>query len=91
MGKPVVASGLGQIRDIIKDGETGLLCEPGDSDDLAEKIDLLRKNPELMKTTATLSREAITGRGDWKSNAARVLELVEEVWQRDQGRQTIPG
>jgi glycosyltransferase involved in cell wall biosynthesis len=36
-GKPVVASRVGGLREIVVDGETGLLFNPDDHDGLAEK------------------------------------------------------
>jgi glycosyltransferase involved in cell wall biosynthesis len=37
-GKPVVASNLGALAELVQDGKTGLLFEPGNPKDLAEKI-----------------------------------------------------
>ena len=44
-GKPVVASRIGGIPELVRDGENGLLAEPGDPGSLAEKIDWLASNP----------------------------------------------
>ncbi len=35
---PVIASDLGSLSELVEDGVTGLLFNPGDSDDLAEKL-----------------------------------------------------
>lgn len=43
-GVPIVASRIGTLADIIKDGETGLLYEPGQPADLAAKITWIAKN-----------------------------------------------
>jgi glycosyltransferase involved in cell wall biosynthesis len=40
-GKPVVAANLGGLAEIVRDGETGLLFEPGCSRDLARKMALM--------------------------------------------------
>ncbi|MGH9194242.1 MAG: glycosyltransferase family 4 protein [Acidimicrobiia bacterium] len=40
-GRPVVASRVGGIPELVKEGVTGLLAVPGDSHDLAEKIKML--------------------------------------------------
>jgi len=40
-GKPVIASNIGGLRDIVADGETGLLVEPGDIPALAGAIQRL--------------------------------------------------
>ena len=37
-GKPVIASRLGAIAELVEDGKTGLLFEPGNARDLAAKI-----------------------------------------------------
>ncbi len=46
-GTPVLASRHGSYLELVKDGETGLLFEPGHADDLSEKIKYLLSNPEL--------------------------------------------
>ena len=45
-GKPVVASRLGAMAELIEDGKTGLLFEPGNPDDLAEKIKWMFDNED---------------------------------------------
>ena len=42
MSRPVVASRVGGLIEIVKDGETGLFSEPGDASMLAASIDRLR-------------------------------------------------
>ena len=37
-GKPVIASRLGAMQEIIEEGKTGLLFEPGNPEDLKRKI-----------------------------------------------------
>lgn len=46
-GKPVVGTAIGAIPEIVDDPETGLLAQPGDGDDLADKIDYLWQRPDL--------------------------------------------
>lgn len=46
-GKPVVASNIAGIRELIRDGENGLLFKAGDAQDLAAKICLLHEDDEL--------------------------------------------
>ncbi len=42
-GKPVIASRLGTMQEIIEEGKTGLLFEPGNADDLKERLSGLLK------------------------------------------------
>ncbi len=46
-GIPIVATKVGGIPHIIKDGVNGLLVEPRDSEALAKAITLLLKKPSL--------------------------------------------
>jgi glycosyltransferase involved in cell wall biosynthesis len=46
LGVPVIASRVGALPDLIQDGETGFLCEPGDTAAFAEKIRWLAHHPE---------------------------------------------
>jgi glycosyltransferase involved in cell wall biosynthesis len=46
-GKPVVASDIGGLRDIVADGETGLLVPPGDSAALGAAMAQLAADPDL--------------------------------------------
>lgn len=45
LGKPVIGSNIGGIPELVKDNQTGLTFEAGDSDDLRLKIEYLMNNP----------------------------------------------
>src|SRR5205807_2360133 len=45
MGKPVIASRIGGLTDIVIDGETGFLVHPGDAQALQEAIQSLLDDP----------------------------------------------
>ena len=45
--KPVVCSRIGALPHIVDDGKTGLLFEPGNAEDMAEKIKYLWDRPDL--------------------------------------------
>ncbi len=56
-GKPVVAANLGGLPYIIADGQTGLLFQPGDSTDLADKVRHLFNHPEQAVRMGRRARE----------------------------------
>jgi len=49
LGKPVIGSSIGGIPELIDSEKTGLLFTPGDSEELAEKINFLLSHPKLVK------------------------------------------
>lgn len=57
VGTPVIASGVGGIVEIIRDGMDGFLVPPDNPIALAEKLRLLLSNPELRGTMSRNARE----------------------------------
>ncbi|WLA67661.1 glycosyltransferase family 4 protein [Bradyrhizobium diazoefficiens] len=55
-GKPVVASRIGGIPELVVDGETGVLFEPGDADELQGHISRLMDDPSLRARMGTSGR-----------------------------------
>jgi glycosyltransferase involved in cell wall biosynthesis len=55
-GRPVIASRLGGIPEIVEDGVTGLLFDAGNTDDLAEKIQHLWERPDLCRQMGEAGR-----------------------------------
>lgn len=58
VGVPVIGSNLGAIQELVKDGITGLLFNPADSEDLRQRIEYLIKNKDtLIKMRQAAYRE----------------------------------
>ncbi|MFH1173496.1 MAG: glycosyltransferase family 4 protein [bacterium] len=55
--KPIIASRLGGIPEVIDDQVTGLLVKPGDADDLAQAIINLHRQPKLRQQMGRLGYE----------------------------------
>jgi trehalose synthase len=59
-GRPVIASGVGGIRDQIVDDESGVLLEdPRDLDVFAEQLDLLLGDPDRAARLGLAARERV--------------------------------
>jgi len=58
-GRPVVASAVGGLSEIVADGQTGLLVPPGDPDRLAAALTRLLDHPEVRETMASASRRRV--------------------------------
>jgi glycosyltransferase involved in cell wall biosynthesis len=78
-GKPIVASRLGQIGDVLEHGRTALLVEPGDEVGLSEAMSKLANAPELRAQLGVAARECARGRYTWAASAMRVVEAYEEL------------
>jgi len=75
----VVASNFPAIRDVITDGESGLLVNPADSDSLAEKIILLLDSPTYARQIARNGRQKVLEKFDWSivgQEYRRVLRVI---------------
>lgn len=74
-GRPIVATRLPGIEDVLTDGETALLVEPEDIDGLRTAIARFRADAELATAVATNARESVT-RYSWIERAHRILDHV---------------
>jgi glycosyltransferase involved in cell wall biosynthesis len=72
-GLPVVASRIGQIEELIADGETGLLCEPDNPRSLADRLRLLRGSPTLRMTLGAAARAAVVKDHTWLEVTRRIF------------------
>ncbi len=53
---PVIASRLGPLAELIDDGETGLLFDPGSAQDLASKLRFAEARPDIMRQMGAKAR-----------------------------------
>jgi glycosyltransferase involved in cell wall biosynthesis len=78
-GVPVVAAALGQIEEIVRDGETGLLYPPGEQDALLAACDRLLTDPDLRRRLGWVAAKEIHNHYTWDHNAERVVELARHL------------
>ncbi|HWO00276.1 MAG TPA: glycosyltransferase family 4 protein [Blastocatellia bacterium] len=81
MARPVAASRLGQIADIIEDESNGLLVEPGDAEALARAISKLTSDKALRSRLGAAARQTVIERYTWRHNADRVFERMRLICQ----------
>jgi glycosyltransferase involved in cell wall biosynthesis len=81
-GRAVVASRTGQVADVVIDGETGLLYEPGDRAGLLNCIQRVQKDAVLRNELGRKGSAACSVR-TWSQNAARVIDWVEPLINRE--------
>ncbi len=59
IGKPVIATDVNGARELIQDGNTGLIVPPADPTALAEAISLLIDSPEKLKSFGAVGKERV--------------------------------
>ncbi len=84
-GTPVVATTAGALREIVSDGETGLLVPPGEVAPLADAIRRLLDDPERCRTMVEAGSRRMRERFTWRSTAERTVALYEEVLAGEPG------
>jgi glycogen synthase len=78
-GLPVVSTRAVGVVDCIRDGENGLLVEPGDIPALADALRRLLDDPPLRRRLAGAALREIRARYSWPAVAARITEVYERV------------
>lgn len=71
-GTPVIGGRSGGVTDAVVDGETGLLVEPGDPDELASAIIRLLADPKFARSLAEAGRQRVIESANW-STCARLI------------------
>ena len=79
MGKLLVASDVGGHRELVKDGETGILFEAGSASDLVRKVLLALEDPDLPRRIPLQARRFVEEERTWAKGVARYRPLYERV------------
>lgn len=79
VGRPVIGSRIGGIPELIDDSQTGLLCEPGNAADLAEKMRFMLEHPELSRTWGVNGNRKLREEFGRRSHYERLMEIYRSV------------
>jgi glycosyltransferase involved in cell wall biosynthesis len=79
LGKIVLASRLGGLTELIKDGESGFLFAAGDKADLAGKLEFILAHPELKNSIGEKAIAAVKEKNDPEKFYQRLLEAYQRV------------
>jgi glycosyltransferase involved in cell wall biosynthesis len=74
-GLPVVTSRLSGVPELVRDGETGLLADPGDVPGLADRLTELLADPAAAVARAVTARDLVEREFSLASNSARLATL----------------
>ncbi|MFO7889392.1 MAG: glycosyltransferase [bacterium] len=76
-GKSVVATSIGQIKEIIEDGVNGLLYEAENYDAMLKKTNLLLQDNALCKRIGKEARKTIEDNYTWKHTAKKLDQIIQ--------------
>ena len=77
--KPVIATRIGAIPSVIKDGETGLLVDPGDADGLRNALAWLLTDPDLGRRLGAAGYAWVSRNYTSETMALKYRQMYDEV------------
>jgi D-inositol-3-phosphate glycosyltransferase len=86
MEKPVVASRIGGIADLVNDGVNGFLVPPSDPEALADRILFLMENPDTGRRMAAKAAETAAAYGS-AAMVRKIEALYTDLLPRRAGRE----
>lgn len=76
---PVVATRVGGMTEIVDEGKTGLLVDPGDAEALAEAILCLLSNEDMRKSMGKAGRKRVAELFSWERIAENLLSHYKNL------------
>ncbi len=78
-GLPVIASRLGAMQSLVQDGHTGLLFDPGNAQDLADKLAWAAAHPAQMQRMGQAARAHYEAHLTGAANHQQLLAIYHEA------------
>jgi glycosyltransferase involved in cell wall biosynthesis len=78
-GTPVISSRIGGLPEVVHEGETGFLVEPGNVEELNYRIALMVSDRKLARRMGNAARELVLDRFTWAACARRCLVAYEDL------------
>ena len=75
-GLPAIGTTLGAASEVIEDGVTGFLIQPGDAHRLAEKLQLLSERRDLLLKMSLAARSRYQRQPKWNQTAGQIREFL---------------
>ena len=77
-GKPILAPNLPWINEIIQNNQNGLLYDPFSSEDLAQKIDFIFGNPNLINKLGTRAK-IDSKKYSYKTRINKLIKIIDSI------------
>ena len=79
MKKPVVATKVGGIPELMKDNETGFLVEKGNAEELIEKLSLLINDKEKRENMGNSGKKFVEENFSWDKIVKEFIKDLENI------------
>lgn len=79
LGRPVIATGVGGVSSVIRDGETGLIVPPQNSSELARRIIELLDQPARARAIGAQARKLVVEQYSANTMLQRTAQLYREL------------
>ena len=79
VAKPVVATSVGGVLEVVRNGENGLIVPPRDPEALAERVEMLLRDKDLRKKIGEKARITIEKNFSLTHAAERFLEVYRSL------------
>lgn len=76
--KPVVASNVGGLPEVIEDGVTGILVPPANAEKLADALEKLVKDKPLRDKLGKQGRERVVRLYNWENNLVSMISVYDK-------------
>ena len=85
MGRPVIASDVGGLPEVVVHGRTGILIPPGQVDLFADALDRLLRDPRRAVALGTEGRRVAQERFGWAKHVDAYEELYRQLTNKEKG------
>ena len=77
--RPVVASDLGSFREVVQDGETGMLCDTSNTEEFSRVLDGLLSDPERCTSMGRTAHRWVLEHASPQRHYERFMELAARI------------
>ena len=89
-GRPVVATAVGGLPELIEQGKSGMIVPPEDPDALGRVLGQLLADPTRCQMMGNYAHRLARERHDWSTIAQQTADLYRHVWQNGHATNVWP-
>jgi glycosyltransferase involved in cell wall biosynthesis len=78
-GKPVIASRIGGMQEVVTEGEDGFFFEPGNVDQLVDRIRFMSENPVLIQKMGLNARQKVEDEFSPDTHLKKIKEIYKDI------------